>query len=160
MASVEKSIEVNLPVRTVYNQWTQFEEFPHFMDGIAEVRQIDDTHLHFRAEITGQEEEWDAEITEQIPDRQVAWRSTSGSEHSGQVRFEPLGAERTRVTATIGYEPEGVIETIGDLVGVVERHVEQDLERFKTFIEARGSETGAWRGEVNAGSVKSSPSGT
>ncbi|MGH2618816.1 MAG: SRPBCC family protein, partial [Thermomicrobiales bacterium] len=106
MANVEKSIEVNQPVRTVYNQWTQFEEFPRFMEGIAEVRQLDDTRTHWRAAIAGFEVEWDAEITEQIPDQQVAWRTTSGPEHSGVITFVPVGDERTRVTVAIGYDPK------------------------------------------------------
>jgi uncharacterized membrane protein len=160
MASVEKSIEVNVPVRTAYNQWTQFEEFPQFMDGVEEVRQIDDTRLHWRASIAGKEEEWDAEIIEQTPDQQVAWRSTSGAENSGSVRFTPVGAEQTRVTVVMGYEPEGIVEKVGDTIGMVDQRVEGDLQRFKSFIEGRGSETGAWRGEVHGGSTQSSASGS
>ena len=159
MASVEKSIEVNVPVRTAYNQWTQFEEFPQFMDGVEEVRQIDDTRLHWRASIAGKTEEWDAEIIEQTPDQQVAWRSTSGTENSGTVRFTPMGAERTRVTVVIGYEPEGIVEQVGDKIGLIDQRVEGDLERFKSFIEGRGRETGAWRGEVHGGSTQSRTSG-
>jgi uncharacterized membrane protein len=160
MVSVEKSIEVNVPVRTAYNQWTQFEAFPQFMEGVEEVRQLDDKRLHWRATIAGKSEEWDAEITEQTPDQQVAWRSTSGSENSGIIRFTPVGADRTRVTASIGYEPEGIIEQAGDALGVVDRRVEGDLERFKEFIESRGSETGAWRGEIHGGSVERGASGS
>jgi uncharacterized membrane protein len=155
MASVEKSIEVNVPVRTAYNQWTQFEDFPQFMDGVEEVRQISDTQLHWRASIAGKQEEWDAEIIEQTPDQQVAWRSTSGTENSGTVRFTPMGAEQTRVTVVMGYEPEGIVEKVGDAIGMVDQRVEGDLERFKRFIEGRGSETGAWRGEVHGGSTQS-----
>jgi uncharacterized membrane protein len=158
MASVEQTIEVNLPVRTVYNQWTQFEEFPQFMQGVEEVRQLDDTRLHWRATIAGKTEEWDAVITDQIPDQQVGWRSTSGSENSGVIRFTPMGADRTRVTAVIGYEPEGIVEQVGDKLGVVESRVKGDLERFKEFIESRGSETGAWRGEIQGGTVESGAS--
>ena len=159
MASVEKSIEVNLPVRTVYNQWTQFEDFPRFMEGVEEVRQIDDKRLHWKASIAGNTEEWDATITDQIPDQLVAWRSTSGSENSGAIRFTPIGDQKTRVTAVIGYQPEGVVEKVGDVIGAVDRRVENDLERFKEFIEQRGSATGAWRGEIHGGAVESGASG-
>jgi uncharacterized membrane protein len=158
MASVEKSIEVNLPVRTVYNQWTQFEEFPQFMEGVEEVRQLDDTRLHWRATIAGKTEEWDAVITDQVPDQLVAWSSTSGTENSGVIRFQPIGADSTRVTAVIGYEPEGIIEKAGDKLGVVDSRVKGDLERFKTFIEDRGRATGAWRGEIQGGTVESGAS--
>ena len=154
MASVEKSIDVNLPVRTVYNQWTQFEEFPRFMEGVEAVHQLDDKRLHWRASIAGKTEEWDAVITDQIPDQQVAWRSTSGAENSGAIRFTPLGADKTRVTAVIGYEPEGIVETAGDKLGVVDRRVQGDLERFKAFIEERGVATGAWRGEIHGAQVE------
>jgi uncharacterized membrane protein len=151
MATVEKSIDVDLPVRTVYNQWTQFEEFPRFMEGVEEVRQLNDSRLHWKAEIGGKTEEWDAVITDQVPDRIVAWRSTSGAENSGAIRFNSLGPDRTRVTAEIGYDPEGIVENIGDKLGVVSRRVEGDLERFKTFIEERGAASGAWRGEIHGG---------
>ena len=154
MASVEKSIDVNLPIRTVYNQWTQFEEFPRFMEGVEEVRQLDDTRLHWRASIAGKTEEWDAVITDQVPDQMVGWRSTSGTENSGVIRFTPIGADKTRVTAVIGYQPEGIVETVGDKLGVVESRVKGDLERFKSFIEERGSATGAWRGEIEGGTVE------
>lgn len=154
MASVEKSIEVNLPVRPVYNQWTQFEEFPRFMEGVEEVRQLDDTHLHWKVNIDGKTEEWDAVITSQVPDREIAWRSTSGAENAGNITFTPIGPDRTRVTAAIGYEPEGIVEKAGDKLGVVSRRVEGDLERFKDFIESRGIATGAWRGEVSGGVVE------
>jgi uncharacterized membrane protein len=154
MASVEKSIEINLPVRPVYNQWTQFEEFPRFMEGVEEVRQLDDTHLHWKVTIDGKTEEWNAVITSQEPDREIAWRSTSGAENAGDITFTPLGQDRTRVTAAIGYKPEGVVEKAGDKLGVVSRRVEGDLKRFKDFIEARGMATGAWRGEVSGGVVE------
>jgi uncharacterized membrane protein len=160
MASVEKSIEVNLPVRTVYNQWTQFEEFPRFMEGVEEVRQLDDKRLHWKASIAGKTEEWDAAITDQIPDQLVAWRSTSGSENSGAIRFTPIGDAKTRVTAVIGYQPEGIIEKAGDAIGAVDRRVEGDLERFKEFIEQRGAATGAWRGEIHGGVVEGGASGS
>ena len=158
MAKVEKSIDVNLPVRPVYNQWTQFEEFPRFMEGVEEVRQLGDTNLRWKASIAGKTEEWDAVITDQIPDQQIAWRSTSGAENSGSITFTPIGADKTRVTAVIGYEPEGIVEKAGDALGVVDARVKGDLERFKTFIEDRGQATGAWRGEVHGG-VESGASG-
>ena len=154
MASVEKSIEVNQPVRTVYNQWTQFEEFPRFMEGVEAVRQLDDQRLRWRAELAGTSEEWDAEITEPTPDQQVAWRSPRGRENSGTVRFEPVGADKTKVTVTLGYDPEGIVETTGDKLGFVDRRVQGDLERFKEFIEGRGAATGAWRGEIHGGVVE------
>ncbi len=148
MASVVKSIDVNLPVRTAYNQWTQFEEFPRFMEGVKEVRQLDDKHLHWRAEIGGKEEEWDAEITEQIPDERVAWTSTTGARNAGVVTFHYIDDNTTRVTLQLDYEPEGLVENIGSMVGAVDRRVEVDLKRFKEFIESRGVETGGWRGTI------------
>jgi uncharacterized membrane protein len=148
MASVEQSIEVNCPLRTVYNQWTQFEEFPRFMEGVREVRQIDDTHLHWRGNIGGKEEEWNAEITEQVPDQRIAWRSTSGAPNSGVVTFHRVSDEKTKVMAQFDYDPQGVVENVGSAIGVVSARVKGDLQRFKDFIEARGSETGGWRGEV------------
>jgi uncharacterized membrane protein len=159
MAHVEKSIEVNVPVRTAYDQWTQFEEFPRFMEGVREVRQVSDKMLHWRAEVGGKNEEWDAEITEQTPDQVIAWHSTSGKENSGMVTFNSLGPDRTRATVRIGYEPEGMVEKAGDMLGVMGRRVEGDLNRFKEFIEQRGVETGAWRGEIHAGQVQDNPPG-
>ena len=128
MATVEKSIDVDLPVRTVYNQWTQFEEFPQFMEGVEEVRQLSDSRLHWKAEIGGKTEEWDAIITDQVPDRIVAWRSTSGAENSGAIRFTPVGDTKTRVTAVIGYQPEGIVEKVGDAIGAVDRHLVSSSE--------------------------------
>ncbi len=154
MASVEKSIEVNVPVRTAYNQWTQFEEFPRFMDGVQEVRQLDDTHLHWKAEIFGKSKEWNAEITEQEPDQRIAWRSTSGARHAGVVTFHRIDDSTTRVTLQMDAEPEGPIEGAGDALGLLDRRVEGDLERFKEFVESRGVETGAWRGEVEQSKVR------
>ena len=155
MERIEKSVEVNAPVRAVYNQWTQFEEFPRFMAGVKEVRQLDDTHLHWHAEIWGKDKEWDAEITEQVPDQVIAWRSTSGAPNAGTVRFEPVSHERTRVRLTMEYQPEGAIEKTGDMVGVFTSRVQNSVEDFKKFIENRGQETGAetggWRGEVHGG---------
>ena len=148
MESIERIIDVDCPVRTVYNQWTQFEEFPHFMAGVVEVRQLDDTHVHWRADIWGKEKEWDAEITEQEPDKRISWRSVSGSRNAGTVRFEPLGANRTRVRLVMAYEPEGALEHLGDAVGALTARVQRTVEEFKGFIEQRGRETGAWRGQV------------
>jgi uncharacterized membrane protein len=148
MERVEKVIEVDRPLSTVYNQWTQFEEFPFFMEGVKEVRQLDDTHLHWRAEIWGKEKEWDAEITEQEPDKRISWKSVGGAENAGTVRFEPLDAERTRVRLVMAYNPEGVVENVGDALGIFTSRVENTVKDFKQFIESRGVETGAWRGEV------------
>ncbi len=148
MATVEKSIEVHVPVSTAYNQWTQFETFPQFMDGVEEVRQLDDTHLHWKARIGGKEKEWDAEISEQVPDQRVAWHATGGTQNAGAVTFHRIDDTTTRVMLQLEAEPENLIEKVGDAVGVLDRRVEKDLERFREFIEARGQETGAWRGEV------------
>lgn len=149
MASVEKHIDVKVPVETAYNQWTQFEEFPRFMEGVKEVRQLDDTRLHWRAEIAGKEEEWDAVISEQTPDERVAWRNTTGANNAGAVTFHRLDDNSTRVMLQLEYEPQGVVENVGSALGFVTRRVEGDLERFKEFIEARGQETGAWRGKID-----------
>jgi len=153
MATIEKSVQVNVPVRTAYNQWTQFEQFPRFMEGIEEVRQLDDKRLHWRANIAGNAQEWDAEITEQVPDRVIAWRSTSGAENGGRVSFSSTSDVKTRVALRIDYDPQGVVETAGDVMGVVSHRVEEDLERFKDYIENRGVETGAWRGEIHGSRV-------
>jgi uncharacterized membrane protein len=151
MARVEESIDLNVPVTTAYNQWTQFEEFPRFMDGVESVKQIDDTHLHWVAEIGGKREEWDAEITHQDPDRKVAWRALDGHFNSGTVIFEPLGDNQTRMKVVMEHETEGLTETLGSALGADSRQVKGDLERFKEFVESRGTETGAWRGEVQQG---------
>ena len=148
MSTIEESIEVQVPVRTAYNQWTQFEEFPRFMEGVEEVRQVDDTHLHWKADIAGQDREWDAEITEQHPDERVAWKSTGGAQHAGVVTFHRIGDEQSRVMLQLDVEPESFTEQVGDKLGFVKRRVKGDLERFKELIESRGSETGGWRGEV------------
>ena len=147
-STVEESIEVNVPLSTAYNQWTQFEEFPRFMDSVHEVRQIDDTHLHWRADVAGKEKEWDAEITEQSPDRRIAWRSTSGVRNGGAVSFHRLDDTSTKVILQMHYTPEGAVESIGDALGAVRLETRRNLERFKEMIEARGKESGAWRGEV------------
>jgi uncharacterized membrane protein len=151
MARVEESIVVNCPLTTAYNQWTQFEEFPRFMDGVESVKQVDDTHLHWVAEIGGKREEWDAEITHQEPDRKVAWRAVDGHFNSGTVTFEPLGDNQTRINVVMEHETEGLTETLGSALGGDSRKVKGDLDRFKEFIESRGAETGAWRGEVEQG---------
>jgi len=148
MSTIERSIEVNVPVRTAYNQWTQFEEFPHFMEGVKEVRQTDDTHLLWVAEIAGKQEKWNAEITEQRPDHRIAWRSTSGAQNAGVVTFHYINETTTRIMLQVEYDPEGIVENVGDRLGVVSRRVEGDLKRFKEFIEGRKVPTGAWRGEV------------
>ena len=149
MSRIEKSIDVNVPARTAYNQWTQFEEFPRFMEGVREVRQLDDRHLVWRAEIGGKEKTWEAEITEQIPDARIAWRSRDGAKNGGVVTFHRIDDDTTRVMLQLEYEPEGVMENVGDAVGVTGARVRGDLERFKNFIEQRGRETGAWRGAIN-----------
>jgi uncharacterized membrane protein len=154
MERIEKSIEVACPVRTVYNQWTQFEEFPRFMAGVKEVKQLDDTHVHWHAEIWGKDKEWDAEITEQVPDQVIAWRSVSGAANAGTVRFEPVSHDRTLVRLIMEYEPEGAVEKTGDAVGVFGARVQNTVEDFKKYVEQRGAETGAWRGEVHGGQKK------
>jgi uncharacterized membrane protein len=151
MSTIEKTIDVEVPVRTAYDQWTQFESFPQFMEGVEQVRQLDDTHVHWKAEIGGFTREWDAEIVDQIPDERVTWRSTDGTTNQGTVSFAPgaPGAPGTRVTLRLEFEPEGIVEKAGDVLGIVERRAEGDLERFKSFIEMRGVESGQWRGEIN-----------
>jgi len=150
MQRVEKVIDVNAPVRAVYNQWTQFEEFPRFMPGVKAVRQIDDTHVRWIARFWGGiDEEWDAEITEQEPDKRISWKSTSGATNAGTIRFEPIDPEHTRVRLIMAYDPEGFVEHAGDMLGVMETRVQQAVSGFKEFIETRGAETGAWRGEVH-----------
>jgi uncharacterized membrane protein len=148
MSTIEQSIDVNVPVHTAYNQWTQFEEFPRFMEGVEEVRQLDDRRLHWRANIGGRVEEWDAVITEQHPDERIAWKNTTGAANAGVVTFHRLADNKTRIMLQMEYDPQGVVENLGDMLGMVSRRVANDLERFKEFIEAQGHETGAWRGEV------------
>ena len=160
MATHEKSIEVNVPVHTAYNQWTQFESFPQFMEGVEEVHQLDDTRLHWRAKVAGKEAEWNAEITEQTPDRRIAWRSTSGAQNDGVVTFQPEGPNKTKITLRVDYDPEGIVEETGDKLGFVSRRMDGDLKRFKKFIEERGAETGAWRGEIHGGQVEKGASPT
>ena len=148
ISSVEESIEVDVPLRTAYNQWTQFEEFPRFMESVQEVRQVDDTHQHWRAVVGGRTKEWDAEITEQIPDQRIAWRSTSGARSSGVVVFHPKGDNKTKIVLTMSYQPETTGEKLGDAMGGMKLTAKGNLRRFKDLIEGRGVETGAWRGTV------------
>jgi len=148
METIQKYINVNEPVQTVYNQWTRFEDFPRFMEGVERVTQLDDTHLHWVANIAGKTIEWGATISEQIPDKRIVWYSDNGAVHSGMVSFNPVGPALTRVTLRIDYEPEGVVEEVGDKLGFFSRRVEGDLKRFKKFIEAQTTETGAWRGTI------------
>jgi len=149
MGGVTESVDVAVPVRTAYDQWTQFEDFPRFMEGVEEVRQISDTMTHWTVDIGGVSREFDARITEQLPDERVAWTSTGGTRQAGVVTFHRLDENRTRVTAQLEFEPQGAAEQAGDRLGVVDRRVKGDLRRFKEFIERRGTETGAWRGTVD-----------
>ncbi|MCC6830564.1 MAG: SRPBCC family protein [Thermoleophilia bacterium] len=153
MSTIEETIEVGVPVRAAYDQWTQFEEFPRFMEGVEEVRQLDDTHLHWRASVAGDTQEWDAEITEQVPERVIAWRATGGYRNAGAVRFEPIGGDRTRIHLHLDHEPEGTAEKIGDRLGMAGHRVGNDLKRFREMIESRGAPTGGWGGEVHGGTA-------
>ncbi len=148
MSTIEKSVEVDVPVRMAYNQWTQFEEFPKFMEGVQEVTQLDDTHLHWKAKIAGKDKQWNAVITEQKPDQRIAWKSTDGAKNAGVVTFHRLSDSKSKVMVQMDYEPEGTVENVGDVVGAVSLRVAGDLDRFKDFVESRGRETGAWRGDV------------
>ena len=159
MARIQKDIIVDVPASVAYDQWTQFESFPQFMDGVKEVVQLDEKTLRWNASIGGKDEEWEAEITEQTPERVIAWRSTTGAPNAGVVRFEPSGQDKTRVSLEISYEPRDAAEKVGDALGVLERRVDGDLKRFKEFIEKRQAPTGAWRGEIHGGKVESSGSG-
>jgi uncharacterized membrane protein len=153
MARFEETIEVDVPVRTAYDQWTQFESFPEFMEGVERVVQRDDRTLDWTATVAGQRKDWTAVITDQTPDVRVAWKSVGGDENAGAVLFQPLGDRRTRVTLKLDADPEGIVETIGANVGFLEARVKGDLERFKKFIEGRGVATGAWRGEIHGQEV-------
>ena len=147
MSDHEKSIVVDRPVTVVYNQWTQLEDIPHFMEGVESVTQLDDKRLHWVAEIAGTRREWDAEIVDQEPDRLISWRSLDGTPNSGIVTFEPEG-NGTRITLDLDVEPQGAVEQIGDKLGFVSQQAEGDLKRFRDFIESRSAETGAWRGRI------------
>jgi uncharacterized membrane protein len=147
-SSVEESIEVNVPVSSAYNQWTQFEEFPHFMASVHEVKQLDNKRLHWRANVAGEEKEWDSEITEQIPDKRIAWRSIGGTRNGGVVTFHKISDNCCRVMLQMDYQPEGAAEHIGDALGAVRLEARSNLQRFKEMLEKRGKETGAWRGSI------------
>jgi uncharacterized membrane protein len=150
MSTVTEFVDVDVPVRTAYNQWTQFEEFPRFMEGVREIRQLDATTTHWKTSIDGVKREFDATITEQLPDERVAWTSTEGSKQAGVVTFHRLDDTHTRVTCQMDFEPDGIVEKAGDVLGVLDRRVKGDLKRFKDYIEGRGGvETGAWRGQVD-----------
>jgi uncharacterized membrane protein len=148
MSTVEKSIDVSVPVSTAYNQWTQFESFPQFMEGVDRIDQLSPTKTHWVTSIGGVHRQFDAEVTEQHPDERVAWTSVDGPKQAGVVTFHRVDADTTRVMLQMDFEPEGLVETVGDKLGIVGRRAEGDLKRFKTFIESRGTEEGAWRGEV------------
>ncbi len=150
MTTIETEIDVEVPVRMAYNQWTQFEEFPRFMEGVERVQQLDDKRLHWVAKVGPKRKEWDATIVEQTPDQRIAWRSDDGDQNVGIVTFRPVAEDQTRVSLRMEYEPEGVVENVGDAIGMVSRRVEADLRRFKEFIETRGEETGEWRGEIHS----------
>ena len=148
MSNVEESIEVDVPVSTAYNQWTQFEEFPRFMEGVEQIRQLDDKRLHWKTKIAGVEREFEAEITEQEPDQRIAWKSTGGTPHAGVVTFHRLDTGKSRIMLQLDSEPEGLVEQAGDKLGLLKRRVKADLERFKELVEERGTESGAWRGTI------------
>jgi uncharacterized membrane protein len=154
MSQIIETIDVDVPIRTAYDQWTQFEEFPLFMDSVKTVEQLDDSHIRWTANIGGVEKQWVAEITEQTPDERIAWRSVEGAKNAGVVTFHHLADDKTRVTLQLDVEPDGPVESIGDALGLVARQAKGDMERFKAFIESRGAETGAWRGKVAQGSSR------
>ena len=155
METIKESIDVQVPVSTAYDQWTQFEQFPKFMEGVESVAQIDETHLDWAANIGGTRREWQAEIMEQVPDQKIAWRATSGDGPNGIVTFEPLGPGSTLVTVEMSYEPDGLMEQLGAKAGLDSHQVAGDMKRFKQLVETTGAETGAWRGEVHAGERRS-----
>ena len=148
MSTITESVDVGVPVTTAYNQWTQFETFPEFMEGVDEIRQVDDTHTHWTTSIGGVTREFDATITEQHPDERVAWKSDSGPSHAGVITFHRLDEGTTRVTAQMDIDPDGFVEQAADKLGILNRRVKGDLTRFKEFIEKRGTESGDWRGDV------------
>jgi uncharacterized membrane protein len=153
MEAAEKIIEVNAPLSKVYNQWTQFESFPQFMDGVVEVKQLDDKRLHWKANVGGKLKEWDAEIVQQVPDSLIAWRSVSGFPHSGTVCFRTRGPKRTEIMVRIEFQPQSMLESLAGTFGVAGRSIEDDLNRFKAFIENAPAETGAWRGRISGSEV-------
>ena len=154
MPKLKKSIEVNVPVRVAYDQWTQFEQFPTFMEGVESVEQVDDKRLHWRARVGNRVEEWDAEIFQQEPDQVIAWRSTSGARNEGLVRFEPLDGDKAKVELELHWEPQDATERVGDVLGADDMRVQGDLNRFKEFVESRGTATGAWRGRIEGEQVE------
>ena len=154
MSKILEAIDVAVPVRTAYDQWTQFETFPAFMDGIKSVQQLDDATVHWVADVGGRRKEWDAKITEQTPDQRIAWTATEGAHNAGVVTFHRIDDGHSRVTLQLDVDPEGPIETVGDALGIVKGRVKGDMERFKDFIEKRRTETGAWRGEIDQGRVE------
>ena len=148
MSAIEESIRIHAPLQAVYNQWTRFEEFPRFMEGVKEVRQLDDTHLHWVAAFGGQQHEWDAEVTEQKPDERIAWRNTDGKDNAGVVTFHRINDDETQVMVQMDFVPEGILEKLGTAVGTPDRRVKGDLGRFKELLEAAGQRPNGWRGEV------------
>jgi uncharacterized membrane protein len=142
-------MDVNRPIEVVYNQWTQFESFPEFMEGVERIDQRDDTHLHWVIKVGGVTREFDATVTEQHPDERVAWKSDSGPDHAGVVTFHRLDDDNTRVTTQMDVDPEGFVENVADKLGILKGRVSGDLKRFKEFIESRPTETGGWRGDVS-----------
>ena len=159
MTEVERHVDVEVPLTTAYNQYTQFEEFPRFMSGVERVTQLDDRRLHWVIEIGGLRREFDAEIIEQEPDQRISWRSIDAKTHAGLVTFVALDDIRTRVTVRMAYDPSGFAENAADALGIISARLNGDLERFKTFIESNGRETGAWRGEIGAGRTMPSRAG-
>ena len=157
MKTIENSITVDVPLSRAYNQWTQFEEFYLFMEGVKEVKQVDAKRLHWKVEIAGKSKEWDADIIEQVPDHRITWRSTGGAKNSGTINFISLGAEQTRVNLHLDYDPQGIAETLGDAFGVVSTRVAGDLKRFKEYIE-KNPASGGWRGEIHGQEVQSATS--
>jgi uncharacterized membrane protein len=157
MEIIEKSIEVDAPIEKVYNQWTQFEEFPRFMEGVEQVHQLDDRHLHWVARIAGRMKEWDAEIVEQVPERRIAWRSISGTPNAGAVHFRRTDPQHTVITLQMNYEPQGAMEKLGSALGVMSSRVDADLRHFKEFIQSRSTETGSWRGEIHDDETRRDP---
>jgi uncharacterized membrane protein len=148
MSKILEAVDVEVPVGTAYDQWTQFETFPRFMEGVKSVRQLDDTTLEWVADVAGREKRWEAKITEQEPDKRIAWTATEGAHNAGVVTFHRIADGQSRVTLQLDVDPEGPVENIGDALGLVSRQVKGDMKRFKEFIEERGHETGAWRGTV------------
>ena len=160
MSRFEETIDVAVPVRVAYDQWTQFEDFPKFMDGVERVEQLDDTTLRWTATVAGKQKTWTAEITDQTPDTRIAWKSTEGAENAGAVLFSPAGANETSVTLRIDAEPEGAIESAGDALGFLERRVKGDMERFKEHVEQKGGGGRGWRGEIHGDEVRKDPAET